>query len=220
MKKIETRSGFDYGKLFCAYKDRQRRETVGKAEDGAYILHVSRKNEEDEYYVLDEDEYEEYLEKAKKNKTVSVFRYRRLKKEADGETKPSGGKITSFETVTLHTSGMRFVSETEIVMKDGQAEVSEYGIRYQDGQTVRVLERRAVCGEAEALALLNGCRLLSWDGFFGPHPKGVLDGTMFNLTATVNGGRRIYASGSQNFPRRYRDFTDGLRKILNENNIT
>ena len=134
-------------------------------------------------------------------------------KQTDGK-KTSFGKIVSFEIVTLHTSGMRHVTDYELLMKDGKAEVSVYGIRYSDGEKQRVLQKRAVCGEEEILRLLNRCKFLSWDGFYGPHPKGVLDGTMFRLEATVNGGRKIRADGSQNFPRHYRDFTDGLYEIL------
>lgn len=126
-----------------------------------------------------------------------------------------GGKIGSFEIVTLHTSGMRFMTEYEIVRKDGKAEVSRYGIRFVEGEDKRVLEARAICDEETVLKLLNGCQLLSWDGFHGNHPRGVLDGTMFTLKATVNGENRIYATGSENFPRHYREFTDGLYEILN-----
>ena len=122
--------------------------------------------------------------------------------------------ISSFEKVTLRLSGMRHVTEYEIVMKDGMAEISQYGIRFSEGKDSRVPEKRAVCGEQTALKLMNDCRLLSWDGFHGPHPKGVRDGTTFILRATVNGGRTVSARGSQNFPPRFRDFTDGLRDIL------
>jgi hypothetical protein len=125
-------------------------------------------------------------------------------------------EIVSFEIVTLHTSGMRYTGETEIVMKNGQAEVSQYGIRYTKSEDRRVLEKRAVCSADKILKLLNDCKLLSWDGFNGPHPKGVLDGTMFTLNATVNGDRKIHASGSQNFPKRYRDFTNALYAILHD----
>jgi hypothetical protein len=38
---------------------------------------------------------------------------------------------------------------------------------------------------------------------------------MFDFSATVNGGVEISARGSQNFPRHYRDFTDGLYGFLN-----
>lgn len=132
-------------------------------------------------------------------------------KEDGGAAK--GGRIDSFEVVTLHTSGMRHVSEHEIVMKDGAAEVSLYGIGHG---YERILQKRAVCSKEEALKLLNDCRITSWDGFHGKHPKGVLDGTMFRFKATVNGGVTISADGSQNFPRHYRDFTDGLYEILNK----
>ena len=124
-------------------------------------------------------------------------------------------QIVSFDIVTLRTSGMRYTGETEIVMKDGNAEVSQYEIRFSQGEDRRILEKRAVCDRKKVLKLLNDCKLLSWDGFNGPHPKGVLDGTMFRLNAVVNGDKKIYASGSENFPKHYRDFTGGLYEILN-----
>jgi len=123
--------------------------------------------------------------------------------------------ITSFEIVTLHLSGMRFTTDQEIVMKDGSAEVSEYALRYVNSKEERVLKKRAVCSEKEILDLLNGCCLLSWDGFYGKHPKRIKDGTMFTLKATVNGDRQIYAHGSQNFPKHYRELTDGIYALLN-----
>ena len=123
-------------------------------------------------------------------------------------------KIKSFETVTLYTCGMRHVSEHEIVMKDGKAEVSRYAIGHSEDGKERRLIKRAVCDEETVLKILNKCRLLSWDGFYGSHPRGVLDGTMFDLKAKVNGGREIHASGSQNFPRHYRDLADWLYRCL------
>ena len=126
----------------------------------------------------------------------------------------AGGRIVSFDVVTLHESGMRFVREYEMVMKEDRAEVSLYGNRSGGNDKQRVLKKCAVCSRDAALSLLNGCGLLRWDGFSGPHPKGVRDGIMFTLNATVNEGKRIHASGSQNFPRHYRDFRDGLDRIL------
>ena len=125
-------------------------------------------------------------------------------------------EITSFEIVTLHLSGMRVSSDYEMVMKDGLCEVSYYEIKYGGGEPQRVLIERAVCDETRALGLLRECRVIAWDGFVGPHPQGVLDGTMFRLTATVNDGRKISANGSQNFPKHFREFEDGLRDILKE----
>lgn len=123
-------------------------------------------------------------------------------------------RIENFEVVTLRVSTMRNVSEYEMLMKDGKAEVSCYSIRFTQSKDERDLEKRVSVDEAEALKLLNDCGVLSWDGFHGAHPRGVTDGTMFNLHATVNGEKKIYATGSQNFPRHYRDLTDGLYDLF------
>ena len=124
-------------------------------------------------------------------------------------------QIESFEIITLHTSGMRYSADVEIVMKGDAAEVSQYQIRYRYPEDERILEKRVSVSCDTMLKLLNECRLLSWDGFHGKHPRGVRDGTMFSLYAVVNGDKKIRADGSQNFPKHYRDFTDGLYKMLN-----
>ncbi len=124
-------------------------------------------------------------------------------------------EISSFEIVTLHTSGMRYITDHEIVAKgDDKAEVTRYSIRFSDGKDIRIPEKQAVTGMDDVLKILNDCRMLSWDGFFGKHPKNVRDGEMFRLDASVNGGRTIHASGSENFPKDYRKFKDWLYEIL------
>ena len=123
-------------------------------------------------------------------------------------------EIRSFETVLLRLSGMRYTAEYEILFRDGSAEISQYAIRFSKEGDQRVPEKRAVCSEKEILQLLNSCKLLAWDGFSGAHPKGVRDGIMFRLEAVVNGNHRIYATGSENFPKHFRDFTDGLNRFL------
>ena len=128
--------------------------------------------------------------------------------------KPNKERIKSFESVLLRQSGMRGTTEHEIVMKEGNAEVSLYRIRYTDGNDQRVPEERSVCSEEAVVKLLNDCDLLSWDGFKGPHPKHVKDGIMFILNAIVNDNRTIHAEGSENFPKHYRELTDGLHAIL------
>ena len=128
--------------------------------------------------------------------------------------KPNKERIKSFESVLLRQSGMRGTTEHEIVMKEENAEVSLYRIRYADGNDQRVPEERSVCSEEAVLKLLNDCDLLSWDGFKGPHPKHVKDGIMFILNAIVNDNRTIHAEGSENFPKHYRELTDGLHAIL------
>ena len=95
-------------------------------------------------------------------------------------------KIKSFETVTLHTSGMRHVTDYEIVNRGDEAEISQYAVGYCDGEEVRQLQKRAVCSAKRALKLMNKCRLLSWDGFHGQRPKGIKDGKNFIFKATVN----------------------------------
>ena len=122
--------------------------------------------------------------------------------------------ITSLDAFTLSTAGMRVSDVYEIVIKDGEAEISYYIINYEDGEKRRELYKRAVCTEEEVINQLNLCKLLSWDGFAGAHPVGVLDGTMFALSASVNGGKAIKASGSENFPDHYSDLTDWLYDTL------
>lgn len=132
-------------------------------------------------------------------------------------TPKSSRKIKSFTTVYLRITAMRFTSEYEILMKDGNADISEYDIRYA-GEDQRILLRHAVCSEEIALDLFNKCDILSWNGFKGPHPKGVLDGIMFEFNAVFNEETKISASGSENFPKHYHDFVNGLRDILKEAN--
>ena len=124
--------------------------------------------------------------------------------------------VSSFESVTLRENGMRGSWEYEILPKGEGAQVSRYDYRYTEGQECRVLIRQAVCGADRILRLLNGCAVLSWNGFHGAHPRGVLDGIAFSFSALLNGDTPVKAEGSQNFPRRYREFTDGLYQILQE----
>lgn len=123
-------------------------------------------------------------------------------------------KIESFDVVTLREMGMRSTREWEITPNGDEAEISLYSILFRQNEDVRKLEKRAVCPVSEALELLNSCNLLSWDGFVGNHPRGVKDGTVFDLKATVNGEKKIRAHGSQNFPKGYREFTDGLYELI------
>ena len=123
--------------------------------------------------------------------------------------------IEKFEKLTLRESGMRFTSERELIMCENGVEVSQYEIRYTKNGDERILIKRSQIGKEPALKLLNECKVMSWDGFSGAHPRWVKDGIMFSLTAVVNDGKVIRAEGSQNFPKRYREFTDGLNGLLN-----
>lgn len=128
-------------------------------------------------------------------------------------------RIVSFEKIALTVSGMRGSTIYEIVAKNGRAEASEYRIRCRGGKYERLLEKRSSCSLERALKFLNDVQLLSWDGFDGKHPKGVLDGVMFRLEALVNGSVNLRAQGSQNFPKYYREFTDSLYDILKDGEL-
>ncbi|MBR5340544.1 MAG: hypothetical protein IK151_01310 [Erysipelotrichaceae bacterium] len=121
--------------------------------------------------------------------------------------------VDSFEMLNFRTSAMRSSEEYEILLKDDKAEVSFYNYRIVDGDYKRVLEKQVICDKEKVLKLLNDCKILAWDGFRGDHPKGVSDGTMFTLKAVVN-DQKIYADGSENFPKYYREFNNGLRELL------
>lgn len=131
------------------------------------------------------------------------------------EKKTKIDKIESFEKVTLKISGMRHTSEYEAVMSDGMAELSEYSEVYSNSKDARKLERRAVFAPEIFVSLMNDCRFASWDGFSGVNSR-VLDGYMFTLTATVNGGGRIYAHGSNKSPNGYSEFVEGMNRLLDE----
>ena len=146
-----------------------------------------------------------------------IFREKKKRGDINNDApKYPSNKIVSFEVVTLRTIGMRYAIEYEMVMNGDSAEISEYSAGHRGDKDSRKLRKRTECKTEQALGILNKCSLLSWDGFCGNHPKGVLDGTVFDLDATVNGGRRISAHGSQNFPKHYRDLTGWLYEILDK----
>ena len=123
-------------------------------------------------------------------------------------------KAASFETLTLSISGMRAKVEYEINNLGAEAEVSMYMYYCAPEGMERRLEKRAACPAEAALDALNDCGVPSWNGFSGKHPRGVLDGEMFTLEAVVD-GERVCASGSQNFPKGFRELRDWLYKTLN-----
>lgn len=124
--------------------------------------------------------------------------------------------ITSFSEIGLRLSGMRITEVYEILCRGDEAELSLYWVRYENHEDKLDLQKRVTVPAADIIGVLNECNIIRWDGFYGKNPPGLLDGTMFRFTATVNGGRTVTASGSNNYPRHYRDFTDALYRMLNE----
>lgn len=123
-------------------------------------------------------------------------------------------KITSFKKITLKLSSMRVAEEYEILCGNSSAELSLYTVLYSNGEDNRRLEKRVEAGSAEILKILNECNVINWDGFEGKNPPHILDGTMFTFEAEVNDGKKIYASGSNKFPKHYREFLNLLNELL------
>jgi len=136
--------------------------------------------------------------------------------QKNGNDRKPGKKVTDIEFLNLRISGMRGSEEYEIIVNGGQAEISYYTVRYIDAHDERVLEKRAVCNTQTVIDALNSFNFIRWNGFHGKHPKGVLDGRMFSLTARLNGGQTLSADGSENFPDNFREFERWLNEKLNE----
>ena len=124
-------------------------------------------------------------------------------------------EICSFENINLRISGMRRTSEYEIINKGEKTEINLYYMNYADGEEKRIPEKTAETETDEFIEFLNFCNFYKWNGFYGKHPKNVLDGTMFDLTAFVNKEEILKAEGSENFPDEYRDFVKELDRLLN-----
>lgn len=128
-------------------------------------------------------------------------------------------KLTSFEKITLRVIGMRYDIEYEILNKPPKAVLSLYRISYRDGTNKRVLEKSTVTDTEIMLELFNFCKIISWNGFRGDHPKDVKDGVMFKFQAEVNEGQTVCAEGSENFPQGYREFVSTLNLILRDDGL-
>ena len=99
-------------------------------------------------------------------------------------------------------------------------QLRRYRETYRGGEDELMLESSVPCGVQTMIELMNTCGILRWDGFYGKHPRGVKDGTMFTFTATVNGGQTIRAEGSANFPKGYHEFVQALNEMLANTEIT
>ena len=139
-----------------------------------------------------------------------------FKKKKYDRDAPKIGRIESFEFIKLHLSGMRLTEDIEITPQGEESLICSYKYVYRPGGHDRELDVCAVRPAAEVLEVLNSCEIGNWSGFHGPHPPHVLDGTMFSLDASVNGGEKLRADGSENFPPKYKELTDYLYERLRE----
>ncbi len=123
--------------------------------------------------------------------------------------------ITSYEQITLSITGMRSHIEYELISENELSKLTLYQIISSKNTYEKMVQKSVECENKEIIDLLNSCALVRWDGFHGAHPKDVLDGQMFSLTATVNEGQRVRAEGSENFPAGYKTLIRSLNQILN-----
>lgn len=122
--------------------------------------------------------------------------------------------VTSVEEMTLTLRGMRGSFVYKLEEMDGKTKLCYYREVYSNNKDTLELLRSAECDRQGIIAIMNECAVMRWDGFHGKHPKNVHDGIMFTFKAAVNGGNELYADGSANFPKGYREFVEALNKML------
>ncbi len=132
--------------------------------------------------------------------------------------------VTSIESLKL-SSGAIFGTGGrnwyEITNTDGEITLSHYmDVYYEDEGKVTELQKSVVCDAEKIIELMNTSRVMTWDGFVGYNPPNMLDGGSFSLTAVVNGGKEITASGYNNYPIGYSKFYSGLYKMLNGEDVS
>ncbi len=131
---------------------------------------------------------------------------------------PEKKRIDSFEKITINITQMRSSHIFEAVCEGPKTAIIVYDVFGPSGKDVPIC--RTKMDTESFMELMNECCVLEWDGFRGDHPPDILDGTMFSMKAVVNGGRKIYADGSENFPEGYRRFEKALFNILWESKRT
>ena len=127
-----------------------------------------------------------------------------------------GKSVSDIKNLTLRLSGMRLSEEYEIEASESQATISYYTFSYANGTEEKVLKKRTACETQAVIDALNKVDFVKWNGFEGAHPKGVTDGTMFRLTATINGGQKLTAAGSQNFPKHFHELEQWFYEMLKD----
>lgn len=60
----------------------------------------------------------------------------------------------------------------------------------------------------------------SWDGFYGKNPPDVLDGSSMSFNCTMSDGRKLSASGSNNFPNNYGAVERYISNMLRYETVT
>lgn len=128
--------------------------------------------------------------------------------------------ITSFDTVLLSETGMRASSEEwEFVRTETGLTYTHYSgsWKYNDNIDREDCIRAKITGDEtfyrEMLQTFIDAGMGKWNDFAGKNPIGVRDGTMFTLEAYVNEGEKIYAHGSNNYPKGYNKLKEALKAL-------
>ena len=122
-------------------------------------------------------------------------------------------KVIDFISISLKETGMRSSQIYEILPKNDEAEISLYDIIFVDRKDEKRLSKQALSNKQKIIDLINDYNILSWDNFHGKHPKGVLDGIMFDFKAVFD-DKIVQADGSENFPKNYKEFRNKIRELL------
>ena len=122
--------------------------------------------------------------------------------------------ITSVESMTLILRGMCGGTVYTFDHKSDYTKLCRYYEKYSNGENILELDESTACDIETMIRLMNKCNILGWNGFHGAHPKNVLDGIMFRFEAKVNNGVTVFADGSENFPKGYREFVRALDNML------
>ncbi|MBE6734059.1 MAG: hypothetical protein E7563_01785 [Ruminococcaceae bacterium] len=125
-------------------------------------------------------------------------------------------KITSVEEARLsyssyHSGGTVY----EFVPEGDKIRICCYEDVYTEDGFVQELKKSALVDTEKFIEHMNYCKVYRWDGFSG-NAWGVMDGTSFTFTATVNEGDSIYAHGYMKFPKDYHEFLRGVNDMLDE----
>lgn len=132
----------------------------------------------------------------------------------------SGAQEKEIKKLTLnenHCSTME--DEYEVVVSGDDITVSRYigSWRFTDEDREKYLDKR-VSGKKELkdkinTALIRKIKIPDWSGFMGSDPN-VLDGTSFRFEAVLSDDTKIFANGTNAYPKGYPELVELLRGIV------
>lgn len=135
-----------------------------------------------------------------------------------------------FESFTLIQNGTTAQSTVYEGQKTDTGVHLEYYIydEYWDNSISGYAENRFTIREIdgdetlykEISALFGKCRVDKWSGFHGENPPGTLDGSSMRFEAILSDGAKVNASGTNNFPKNYRAFSNSIHDLITVTKIS